>query len=188
LERVAAGGVHLGDLASADYTDVYRAAWVQAIGALDHWLHKEIVARVIATVNDTAKPRPPRLQQLAVPWSVVEQATHRPTDEVLREYLSDRLGRDSFQKADRISEGLGYVTLKKQGELWREVAQILGDGLTAETVKQRQDEYADRRNKIAHEADLPDGSPDRRPVAAAEAGAVIDWVASLAAALRSVLG
>ncbi|MEU5979873.1 hypothetical protein [Streptomyces sp. NPDC047315] len=188
LESAATSQLNLGDLSQVEHTDLYRAAWVQAVSALDHWLHREIVSRAIAIINDRPTPRPDRLKNYAVSWQTVEDMQSRSIDDVMTEHMTERLGRDSYQKPDRIAEGLGYVTQKKQGQIWKEVAQLLNSQPTVEYVKQRQTEIADRRNKIAHEADIDHLAGARRPITAPETSATIEWIANLATAIKAVLG
>lgn len=187
LENAATNGLHLGDLSQVEYTDLYRAAWVQAVSALDHWLHREIVGRAITIINDRPTPRPDRLRGYPVAWETVEDMQRRSIDEVMTEHMTERLGRDSYQKPDRIAEGLGYVTQKKQGQIWKEVAEFLDPQPTVEHVKQRQTDIANRRNKIAHEADVDPATGSRWPITASQTTETIEWIANLAAALRSVL-
>lgn len=187
LESAAASQLNLGDLSKVQHTDLYRAAWVQAISALDHWLHQEIVSRAIAIINDRPTPRPDRLKGYAVSWETVEDMQNRSIDDVMTEHMTERLARDSYQKPDRIAEGLQYVTQKKQGQIWKEVAQVLGSEQTVDQVKQRQTDIAIRRNWIAHEADIEHLTGTRRPITASQTTSTIDWVENLAAAIRTVL-
>lgn len=187
LEAVAAGGVHLGDVSQAAYSDLYRAAWVQAVSALDHWLHQEIVSRAIVLINDRTGERPKRLANYQLSFKTAEDMQKRSVDEVMVEHMTERLGRDSYQKPDRIAEGLGYLTDKKQGVIWAEVAQTLGAPHSADSVKARQTDIADRRNKIAHEADIDPKTKHRRPISAGETAAIVDWTADLAKALSKVI-
>ncbi|MFI5966968.1 hypothetical protein ACIA8J_33035 [Streptomyces asoensis] len=174
-------------MSQVEHTDLYRAAWVQAVSALDHWLHREIVSRAIVIINDRPAPRPDRLKAYTVSWATVEDMQNRSIDDVMSEHMTERLGRDSYQKPDRIAEGLQYVTHKKQGQIWREVAQIILPQRTVDEIKQRQTEIADRRNKIAHEADIDHLTGTRRPITAPQTAATIDWIESLGLAIRSVL-
>ncbi|MGW4805040.1 hypothetical protein [Kitasatospora sp. NPDC004272] len=188
LESAAASQLNLGDLSQVEYTDLYRAAWVQAVSALDHWLHREIISRAVAIISDRPAPRPDRLKNYTVSWQTVEDIRfRRPVDEVMTEHLTERLGRDSYQKPDRIAEGLQYVTQKKQGDIWKEVTQILGAGQTVDQVKLQQVQIADRRNAIAHEADIDRSTGTRQSITAPETSATIDWIENLAMAIRAVL-
>ena len=67
----------------------------------------------------------------------------------LEDEVRDRLGYQSFQQPDKIADGIRLISDKK---LWDEVAVKLGK--SAKEVKQQLSAIVDRRNKIAHEADI----------------------------------
>jgi hypothetical protein len=62
---------------------------------------------------------------------------------------SERLGYQSFQQPDKIADAIRLISDKK---LWDEVATNLN--ISARDVKQQLSAIVDRRNKIAHEADI----------------------------------
>lgn len=185
LEEIRTMVSNLGDLQAAHPDDLYRAAWVQAISALDHWLHREIIRRAIVLINDTGRERPDQLARLAIPFGLVEKMRQTPVSAILRDYLEDHLGWQSFQAADKIQGALRLVVVKTASVIWTEVSTFLG--MTPDAVKKRHAEVVSRRNQIAHEADLrPDGT--RRPITADEATAAVSWIADFAGALVRVLG
>ena len=63
--------------------------------------------------------------------------------------IRERLGYQSFQQADKIAEAIRYISDKK---LWDEVAVQMTK--PAKDIKQQLNSIVDRRNKIAHEADI----------------------------------
>jgi len=67
----------------------------------------------------------------------------------LEDEVRESLGYQSFQQPDKIADALRLISDKK---LWDEVATKLGR--TAKDVKQELSAIVDRRNKIAHEADI----------------------------------
>lgn len=67
----------------------------------------------------------------------------------LEDEVRERLGYQSFQQADRIADAIRYVSDKK---LWNEIATNMSK--PAKDVKQQLNSIVDRRNKIAHEADI----------------------------------
>jgi hypothetical protein len=61
--------------------------------------------------------------------------------------------------------------------------------MTGQDLKARYSLITDRRNKIAHEADLLDGDLEhRRPISDAEVTDAIDWIERIALAIATVLG
>jgi RiboL-PSP-HEPN len=67
----------------------------------------------------------------------------------LESEIRERLGYQSFQQADKIAEAIRYISDKK---LWDEVAIQMNK--SAKDIKQQLNSIVDRRNKIAHEADI----------------------------------
>lgn len=69
--------------------------------------------------------------------------------------IRERLGYQSFQQADKIADAIRYISDKK---IWDEVAiqisQVTQTIKSAKDVKQQLNSIVDRRNKIAHEADI----------------------------------
>lgn len=67
----------------------------------------------------------------------------------LESEIRDRLGYQSFQQADKIAEAIRHISDKK---LWDEVGILMAK--SAKDIKQQLNSIVDRRNKIAHEADI----------------------------------
>ena len=67
----------------------------------------------------------------------------------LESEIRESLGYKSFQQADKIADAIRYISDKK---LWDEVASLMAK--TAKDIKQQLNSIVDRRNKIAHEADI----------------------------------
>jgi hypothetical protein len=67
----------------------------------------------------------------------------------LESEIRERLGYQSFQQADKIADAIRYISDKK---LWDEVATQMN--ISAKDIKQQLNSIVDRRNKIAHEADI----------------------------------
>ena len=67
----------------------------------------------------------------------------------LEDKIRERLGYQSFQQPDKIADAIRLISNKR---LWDEIATKLGR--SARDVKQQLSAVVDRRNKIAHEADI----------------------------------
>ncbi len=67
----------------------------------------------------------------------------------LEDEVRERLGYQSFQQPDKIADAIRLISDKK---LWDEVSTKLG--IATKDIKQRLSAIVDRRNKIAHEADI----------------------------------
>ena len=67
----------------------------------------------------------------------------------LESEIRERLGYQSFQQADKIADAIRHISDKR---LWDEVAIQMNK--SAKEIKQQLNSIVDRRNKIAHEADI----------------------------------
>ncbi|MEG4574786.1 HEPN domain-containing protein [Microcoleus sp. N3A4] len=67
----------------------------------------------------------------------------------LEDEIRERLGYQSFQQPKKIAEAIRYISDKN---LWDEVANKISR--PAQDIKQQLNSIVDRRNKIAHEADI----------------------------------
>jgi hypothetical protein len=189
------GGQHLERLqvGAFDVADLYRAAWVQAVSALDHWVHRELYDRALGFALNIDVPRPSRFFTLQVPMRLFEDVHHH--SKTLREAFADHLrahfGYQSFQAPDKIKQALGFVS---DVPLWPTVAEYLAGSDQEELTSQDRvvaclKSIVQRRNKIAHEADRdPDDGRKRLPISAAEASRTVDRVEQIAGAIAAVLG
>ena len=67
----------------------------------------------------------------------------------LESEIRERLGYQSFQQPEKIAEAIRYIS---DGKLWDKVAIQMAK--PAKDIKQQLNSIVDRRNKIAHEADI----------------------------------
>ena len=99
-----------GDLGKAHPEDLYRAAWNQAVAAMDHWLHDEVIERAVKLANDTGNRRPPSMLNLKMPFKMVERMRNEAVHVVFRDFLEEEYRRRSFHNTDDITAGIKLVT------------------------------------------------------------------------------
>ncbi|MBK6016387.1 hypothetical protein [Streptomyces sp. MBT53] len=177
-----------------DIDDFYRAAWVQAVAAIDHWLHEEVLRRVAELAAKDSPEMPYQLRVYELPLHRVEavQRGDVTLPDAVVEHLRDKLAAQSLQHPGKISEVLKLVTDKKVWYLsagWINEAFFQGrTSLNEKTLRGRYLEITQRRNKIAHDADLIDGDlKQRRPIDEASVNDAIDWIERIALAIAHVL-
>lgn len=184
LEGLHGLGVNYGDLAAAHPEDLYRAAWSQAVSALDHWLHQEVLEHAVALVRSEDRPLPERLSKLRMPFATVEQMVDNSVGSVFAEFIAEEIRRDTYQRSKGISEGLRLITHLNAQQIWEHVA--AGLGTDAGAARDRQDKIVNRRNQIAHQADL-DSEGRRTPMSAAEVMAAVLWIEGVAKQISVLL-
>ncbi|MGX1367658.1 hypothetical protein RKD19_003017 [Streptomyces canus] len=179
---------------SIDIDDFYRAAWVQAVAAIDHWLHEEVLRRVSELAAKDSPDMPYQLRVYELPLHTIEAVRRGAVTvpEAVVEHLRDKLAAQSLQHPGKISEILKLVTEKK---VWYEAAGWINrsffqgrTSLNEKKLRSRYLEITQRRNKIAHDADLIDGDLEqRRPIDEASVNDAIDWIERIALAIAHVL-
>lgn len=190
------GGRHLERLQvrAFDVADLYRSAWVQAVSALDHWIHRELYDRALGLALNVEVPRPPRFSALQIPMRLFEDVHHhrsKTLHEAFADHLRSHFGHQSFQAPDKIKQALAHVS---DVPLWPSVADHLAasghNELTSpdEVIACLKD-IIHRRNKIAHEADRdPNDGTRRLSISADDVSQTVDRIEHLARAIAAVLG
>ena len=88
----------------------------------------------------------------------------------------------SFQHPDKIADAIRFMSNVR---LWEQVASELG--MTSRTVRAQLGAIIDRRNKIAHEADMDPTNPGLRwPINEALVRDAIDFIEKMAQAMFKV--
>ncbi|MGW0194268.1 hypothetical protein [Nonomuraea sp. NPDC003201] len=185
LERLGVGAF--------DVTDLYRAAWTQAVAALDHWVTQEIIDRAVALALRPGAPRPNNFNKLSMPVELVEKV-HRntePLEDAFRVALEQFFEFKTFQHPDKIAEGFSHVSKVR---LWKAVADKLTDQdpsnpIAADEIRTQLAGIARRRNNIAHTADHdPNSFRRKKRITVREAEQTIDVLESVAIAILQALG
>jgi hypothetical protein len=194
--RLATAGQHLARLkvGAFEVSDVFRAAWVQGVAALDHWVRQEVRTRMLRLVRQPGDNKPKAFAMFAIPLGQVEQLLQRRVslEEVVDKQLTQARGHLAYQHPDKIRDAFQLVSDVR--ELWQKVAKVLSEraaeavAVSGQDVQDRLIQIVRRRNKIAHESDVdPDNSTARQPIDVASVTQAIDWIEQLAAAILDVL-
>lgn len=175
-----------------DVSGLYRSAWVLAVAALDHWVFEEIHHRMLELILKPDGPKPAKLKKMEIPTSLFDRAYHggEPLRTIFDAFLREAFRYTSFQKPDNISDGFKHVSDIK---LWQAIAKQAsreqGKSIDYKTIKDRLSAITQRRNQIAHQADIDPTTPGRRqPIEAAVVTDVITFLENLAAHILMALG
>ncbi|WBB92109.1 hypothetical protein [Verrucosispora sp. WMMC514] len=195
--NLATAGQHLAQLKvrAFEVDDVFRAAWVQAVAALDHWVRQEIRERMrrLAEQPDAAE-KFQGFGAFSMTLGLFQQVQQGKLTlaEALDQQLRQTHSHLTYQNPNKIREGFALVG--NVNGLWDRVARVLseqaGDGVKTSGIEVQQQlrEIVRRRNKIAHEYDEdPQNAPRKRPIDAAATTQTIDWIEQLAGAIVAAL-
>ncbi len=133
-----------------DLSDMLRAALVLAVSALDYYVH-EVVRLGMLEIHQGLRPQPPGFSRFQISLGTAREGLKNPPDfaSYLEDEIRQRHSYKSFQQPDSIADAIKLISDKK---LWLEVASIMGR--KDKDIKNELKVIIDRRNKIAHEADI----------------------------------
>lgn len=188
MDRVRAlGGLYeaLGQSTTpiVDVTDLLRAQIVMVVSALDHYIHS--ITRIgMLEVYDGKRPPTNAFSRFQVTIDAAMTGIAGSSGNAWFEtVIRESQGHLAFQHPDKIPDAVRLFSLC---ELWPSVASHLG--LTVPDVKNRLRLIVDRRNKIAHEADLdPDYPGSRWPISPSESTDAVDFVQDVCEAIHAVV-
>ena len=166
-----------------DLTDILRAAIVSAVSALDAFIH-EITRFGMLEIFQNFRPRTDAFGRFPISMDNVLMVVANPGS---TQWLEDEIRRQhswlTFQQPDKVADAIRVFCGK---ELWKEVGIQLG--IDAKSAKNRLALIVDRRNKIAHEADMDPSSPGSRwPIDEALVQDAIDMLERIGDAIFAVV-
>lgn len=166
-----------------DLTDLLRSQIVLLVSALDYYVHEIVLVGMVATASG-ARPAADGFLRFQMSMSVVTSWMQTPGDlSHFEQAVREHLGYQTFQQPDRIADG---VRLIYAGPLWEDVATALGRD--TRDVKIALKLLVERRNRIAHEADMDPTFPGQRwPISSQDVAGSIDFVESLVRAVHAVV-
>jgi hypothetical protein len=167
-----------------DASDMLRAAIVLTVSALDYYVH-EVVRIGMLHIHRGQRSEVPGFSRFQISLGSVRDGINAPGshDYWLEHEIRVRHGYKSFQQADNIADAIRLISDKK---LWEEISITLG--IDAKAVKQQLNLIVDRRNKIAHEADINPTFPgDRWPIDETSVKEAIDFIEQLVESIHNVL-
>ena len=133
-----------------DLSDMLRAALVLAVSALDYYIH-EVVRIGMLEIHRGQRPEPPAFSRFQISLGNARAGINagQNIDSWLEDEIRQRHSYKSFQQPEAIADAIRLISDKK---LWEEVSTNMGS--PAKSIKQQLSLIVDRRNTIAHEADI----------------------------------
>jgi hypothetical protein len=165
-----------------DTTDILRAEVVLAVSALDYFVH-ELTRLGMCECWVGARPKTDAFGRYALPISMIGNLLGSETaHEALNAEIRNRHSFKAFQHPDKIAEAIRLFSSVK---LWEEVGAILER--PPQDLKRSLALIVERRNKIAHEADIDPSYPEQRwPIDADMVQGIFDEIEAIARAIFTV--
>lgn len=172
-----------GLTSAIDISDVLRAAHVLAVSALDSFVHERVRAALMQ-IYDGLRADVPGYSRFRVNLgNFVGHSAISAARSNIEGDIREQHGYLSFQHPDKIADAIRCVSDVK---LWEEVGNRLG--LPAKDIKDRLVLVVDRRNKIAHEADIDPTYGLPWPIHSADVLGVVDFLDRIAWAIDDIVG
>ncbi|MBI3089746.1 MAG: hypothetical protein HYY96_03690 [Candidatus Tectomicrobia bacterium] len=165
-----------------DLSDLLRAEIVMVVSALDHYIHELSRLGMVQAYEGKRNPTPAFLKFGISLESTLLIKSGTSGTAWLDTEIRTKHSFLSFQHPDKIADA---VRLFSDIELWNLVSQELND--KPQNVKTRINLLVDRRNKIAHEADIDPSYPGSRwPIDSKMVEEAIDFVSTVCEAIHRV--
>ena len=166
-----------------DLSDILRAELVLAVSALDHYMH-ELTRLGMLDAYQGGRLRSQSFTRFQVSIASVLLGISDPSnDNWLEQEIRSRHGHRSFQNPDNIADA---VRLISDVQVWNEVALYIGSSVS--DIKERLNMIVNRRNQIAHEADINPSYPMMRwPIDESMIDSAVDFIEQIAEAIYDVV-
>lgn len=167
-----------------DISDILRAQYVMLVSALDHFIHEVVRIGMIETYNNSRKPTKTFKEFiLSIPEEILfKKAIMEVKNNQWLDYqIRHRNGFKSFQRADKIGEA---ILLIKDIKLWDEIEDILGTD--SKILKKKLNLIVERRNQIAHEADIEPTYQTLRNIESRDINDSIEFIENLVRAIYQI--
>lgn len=168
-----------------DLSDMLRAALVLGVSALDYYIH-EVVRIGMLEIHRGQRPEPPAFSRFQISLGNARAGINagQNIDSWLEDEIRQRHSYKSFQQPDAIADAIRLICDKK---LWEEVSTNMGS--PARSIKQQLSLIVDRRNKIAHEADIDPtlSIGNRWPIDELLVNEAVDFIEQLVESIHNIL-
>ncbi|MGN7726763.1 HEPN domain-containing protein [Luteimonas sp. 22616] len=168
------GGLHAAlaglTTSAVDGSDLLRAQIVLSVSALDYYVH-EVTVLGMKEIFESRRPPTTAFLKYRVSVAVASSGSAAVFEAEVRERHSFL----SFQQPEKVADA---VRLFSEIDLWKAVASAMST--TDRAVKDQLKLLIDRRNKIAHEADLiPGVFGERWPIETADVTRSLSFVRNI---------
>ena len=168
-----------------DLSDMLRAALVLAVSALDYYIH-EVVRIGMLEIHRGQRPEPPAFSRFQISLGNARAGINagQNIDSWLEDEIRQRHSYKSFQQPEAIADAIRLISDKK---LWEEVSTNMSR--PAKDIKQQLNRIVDRRNKIAHEADIDPtlSIGNRWPIDELLVNEAVDFIEQVVESIHNIL-
>lgn len=168
---------------AVDCTDILRAQIVLSVSALDSYMHEVTRIGMIEAYKGKRPNTDSFLRYQISMDTAIKTAISSGSVSWFEAEIRERHGYLTFQQPDKIADA---IRLFSDCDLWSLVAAKLG--LPVKDVKDNLRLIIDRRNKIAHEADLDPSYPGTLwPISQKDAKDAVDFIELICESIHAII-
>ena len=153
-----------------DTSSILRSCIVLSVSAIDHLIHELSIIGMCEIFSGT-RPVTPKYNKFNVTLYFMTAITSVPPLINFESEIRKSLGWQTFQSPEKIKNAISLFSLI---QLWQQVALTMSD--TEQNIKNQLNLIVDRRNMIAHEADIEPVYKTKRPIGNADVRGTIDFI------------
>lgn len=165
--------------------DLLRFQVIHSVSAFDKLIHDIITIGMVEIFTEKRRPTPKYKSEVITidfHFSLVH-ASIPPAEVLFEQQVIKKLGYQSFQEPTKISDGLALIW--DEPYKWKRISSLVGD--TSDNVKTTMKLISDRRNAIAHEADMDPLTNNRRQLLKEEADDISNFLQGCGNAIVSLV-
>lgn len=163
--------------------DLLRSQIVMAVSALDHFVH-EVVREGMVEIYEGTRPLVAGFSNFSVSLAEAKASIPASSSVWVDAAIRQSHGYLSFQHPDKIADAIRLI---HEPPLWPAIEVRLG--VPAKDIKEHLKLIVERRNKIAHEADIDPSFPGQRwPISYRDASSAIEFLKQLVEAINDEIG
>lgn len=164
--------------------DALRAAWIQLVSSFDYHNH-EVFAVEAAFRHSNSKAA----KKIAVSLQVLAVQNPEERQQLFQQQYRETISYKSFVSYDKILEAVSCFSEKGHEKIPMEFNALTGENMSGDVIKGTINSIWQRRNKIAHEADINPAMAgiELWPIYRDDVSFAIDFVERLAKAVQNVV-
>lgn len=162
-------------------SSILRSCIVLSVSAIDHLIH-ELTIIGMREIFNGQRPITTKYNNHNVSLGFMNAITSNPPLITFESEIRRSLGWQTFQRPDKIKDA---IAIFNSIQIWQQVAFVMGD--TEINIKNQLSLIVDRRNMIAHEADIEPIFKTKRPISDTDVSGTIDFIEKLGTTIYNLV-
>jgi len=164
-----------------DISSILRSCIVLSVSAIDHLIH-ELTIIGMHEIYNGIRPSTTKYNSHNISLGFMIEIASNPPLTSFESEIRRSLGWQTFQRPDKIKDA---IALFNPIQLWQQIAIAIGE--TEINIKNHLNLIVDRRNMIAHEADIEPIFKTKRPISNADVIGTIDFIEKLGTTIYNLV-